>query len=340
VSYILYLYIGMRKARLVGDGTSYYHVMSRIIERRFYLGEEEKERFRSMMWRVAEFSGIKILTYSVLDNHFHLLIEVPERQYVDDDELFRRLALIYKRNDVEEVRWRIENYLKKNQPKAAESLRQRFLCRMYDMSEFMKTLKLRFTKWFNRIHERRGTLWEERFKSVLIEGASFVEGEENRHPLHTVAAYIDLNAVRAGLVEDPKDYRWCGYAEAVAGKGVAREGVGFVLGIPVGGMMGWARASKEYRMSLFGGGGKPFSRTRMLQVLRDGGQLSRGELLHCRVRYFSDGMVIGSKAFVDDVFQKRRHLFGAKRKTGARSMFGGSWDGLCSMRDLRCEVIL
>jgi len=63
-------------------------------------------------------------------------------------------------------------------------------------------------------------------------------------------------------------------------------------------------------------------------------------LLHCRVRYFSDGMVIGSKNFVDDVFQKRRHLFGAKRKTGARSMMGGDWGGLCSMRDLRCQPVL
>jgi len=307
----------MRKARLVGDGVSYYHVMSRIVERKFYLGVAEKEKFRSMMWRVAEFSGIKILTYAVMDNHFHLLIEVPERQEVDDKELFRRLELIYNRQDVWEVCCKLNEYLKEGMLKAADSVRQRFLYRMYDMSEFMKTLKLRFSKWFNRIHDRRGPLWEERFRSVLVEGPSFVEeGEVNRNPVHTIAAYIDLNAVRAGLVEDPKDYRWCGYAEAVAGEQVARDGVGLFLGIPEGRMIDWELASKTYRMSLFEGGGKPFSRERILQVVRDGGQLSRGELLHCRVRYFSDGMVIGSKNFVEDVF-----------------------DGLCSMRDLRFQSI-
>ena len=36
--------------------------------------------------------------------------------------------------------------------------------------------------------------------------------------LRTMAAYIDLNPIRAKLVADPRDYRWCGYAEAVAGK--------------------------------------------------------------------------------------------------------------------------
>lgn len=52
------------------------------------------------------------------------------------------------------------------------------------------------------------TLWAERFKSVLVEGFG--------NALETVAAYIDLNPVWAGIVEDPKDYRFCGYAEAVA----------------------------------------------------------------------------------------------------------------------------
>jgi hypothetical protein len=88
-------------------------------------------------------------------------------------------------------------------------VRERLLARMHDLSEFMKTVKQRFSIWYNRNHgNRRGTLWMERFKSVLVEGKG--------NPLQTMAAYIDLNPVRAGLVEDPKDYRFCGYAEAVA----------------------------------------------------------------------------------------------------------------------------
>lgn len=52
---------------------------------------------------------------------------------------------------------------------------------------------------------------------MLVEGAG--------NPLQTMAAYIDLNPVRAGLVDDPKDYRWCDYAEAVSGSEQARSGL-------------------------------------------------------------------------------------------------------------------
>ena len=87
----------------------------------------------------------------------------------------------------------------------------------------MKTLKQRFTTWYNKRNGRRGTLWEARYKSVLV---------EDGHAARVVAAYIDLNPVRAGMVSDPKDYRWCSYGEAVAGgvRGrLARRGLSRVL---------------------------------------------------------------------------------------------------------------
>jgi len=103
---------------------------------------------------------------------------------------------------------------------AAELLKAQYTYRMFDISEFMKTFKQRLSQSYNARHGRKGVLWEERFKSILIQGRT-------GHALATVAAYIDLNAVRAGLVSDPKDYRYCGYGEAVAGSVQAREGLGF-----------------------------------------------------------------------------------------------------------------
>jgi putative transposase len=72
----------------------------------------------------------------------------------------------------------------------------------------MKTLLQRFTRWFNRTHQRSGTLWEERYKSVIVESGVAAR---------TMAAYIDLNPVRAGMVSDPAEYRWSSYGEAVGG---------------------------------------------------------------------------------------------------------------------------
>jgi hypothetical protein len=94
---------------------------------------------------------------------------------------------------------------------------------MFDLSIFIKELKGGFAQWYNRRHGRYGVLWADRFKSVLLEG-----GEA----LAAVAAYIELNPVRASLCADPKDYRYCGYAEALAkGSSLARQGIRIVLGL-------------------------------------------------------------------------------------------------------------
>ena len=63
------------------------------------------------------------------------------------------------------------------------------------------------------------------------------------------------------------------------------------------------------------------------------------DLLRCRVRYFSDGVVLGSRTFVEDTFQKHKDQFGLKRETGARPMKHGNWGDLFTMRDLRLASI-
>jgi putative transposase len=62
-------------------------------------------------------------------------------------------------------------------------------------------------------------LWEDRFKSVIVESGVAAR---------TIAAYIDLNPVRAGMATDPADYRWSSYGEAVGGgtEGQWQEGAG------------------------------------------------------------------------------------------------------------------
>ncbi|MBX3733895.1 MAG: hypothetical protein KF791_15065 [Verrucomicrobiae bacterium] len=70
---------------------------------------------------------------------------------------------------------------------------------MWDISGHLHRLRQRFTRWFNRGKGRRRVPWEDRFKSVLVEGVG--------DPPATMAASFDLNPVRAPLVKDPKDYR-------------------------------------------------------------------------------------------------------------------------------------
>lgn len=339
----------MRRARLRGEGTHFVHAISRVVDRRFILGESEKEHFVNLMRKLSEFSGIRVVSWCVLDNHFHLLLEQPdleERVPLSADEVFHRLSFIYPSERIKEIRtqFQIASALGAEQESRFLEPYQR---RMGDVSVFMKELKQRFSQWFNRRNDRRGTLWEERFKSVLVEG-----GED---ALMTIAAYIDLNPVRAGIVDRPEDYRWCSYARAVAGDTTAQSGLGRILDFSNRSIdefeIRWEETSQLYRLWLFSEGRevtpdpemgirgrKGFKDEAIEREERRGGRLTRADQLRCRVRYFTEGAVLGSKAFVERVFQQNREHFGRRRKSGARRLRGGDWGDLRVLRDLRVEM--
>ncbi len=334
----------MRTARIKIEGHGYYHVMTHLVAGTPWMGPAEKEQFRKLMRAYETFCGLRVLTYSIMGSHAHIFLEVPQRQDIDEQEIVRRMRAIYTPQQVRErlaqwALWRAQGLESVVQEDLA-----RLRGRMYDLSQYMKTLKQRYSQWYNRHASRRGTLWEERFKSVVVEGS--------RNALMTMAAYIDLNAVRAGIVKDPKDYRWSGYGEALGGGRCAREGVRRLLETASGSPVGWNSARLTYRMMLYDRGealgvdekGRPIrsgiDSELVERVLREGGRLSRSQLLRCRVRYFSDSAVLGSREFVNTVFQSHRECFGPKRKEGARALRFGEWGGLCGARDLRKSPLM
>jgi REP element-mobilizing transposase RayT len=328
-----------------------YHCISRIVWRELALGGAEKEHFVRLMRKWEAFCRVRVLTFCVMSSHFHILVEVPERPEEDpgDEELLDHLGLVYGARKLAEIRWELEHWRGQGNEEMAEALRQRFLRRMWDLSFFMKALKQAFSKWFNKRHGKKGNLWEDKFKSLLV---------EDGHAARVVAGYIDLNPVRAGIAERPEGYRWSGWGEAVAGRPKAREGIARVMLERELGRSGpqravrevsdWNGVSGEYRELMAkdeekparrgnaeGGGG----RKRAIPGNETGGQrqsLGEAGLLHRKVRYFADGMVIGSKGFVDGVFRLTKGWFGGKRKSGARRI-GGANTSLRSMRALRVQ---
>jgi REP element-mobilizing transposase RayT len=318
--------------------------MSRVVDRQMVFGNVEKEKFRKLMRQSETFSGVRIITYAILDNHFHILLEVPEPKSISDQELIKRLHALYPADQVARIAGWIKAARDTGEHKNAETIRSRYTCRMYDVSEFVKTLKQRYTQWHNRRHQRKGTLWEERFKSVLLEPTRARKGQ-SENALLTIAAYIDLNAVRAGIVKDPKDYRFCGHGEANGGSKEARAGIAALFAYYGTEKPKWGNVNGQYRQQLYCHGEERerkagFSREKVQAVLAENGTLSLADALHCRVRYFSDGVALGSRAFVEDVFQRNRNQFGLKRKTGARPLRQTSTSNLCTMRDLRLNAIL
>src|SRR5690606_32490042 len=107
----------------------------------------------------------------IMSNHFHLLLEVPPMPEggISDQELCRRLGAIQSEAFVAVVAKELADAHAADREDLVAEIHNRFIYRMHDLSEFMKTLLQRFTRWFNRTHQRKGTLWEERYKSVIVE---------------------------------------------------------------------------------------------------------------------------------------------------------------------------
>ena len=344
----------MRKARIRGEGLSYYHCLSRVVDRRFILGDEEREFIVALMRMLEAFLGLRVVTYAVMSNHFHLLIEEPDRDQLpplDRATLLQRLGFLYDAFTVESVRQELDRAAASGNRAWEAEILGRYERRMGDVSIFMKEFKQRFTQWYNRRMGRKGTLWEERFKSVLVEG--------DEKALMTVAAYIDLNAVRAGMVERVEDYRWCGYASAVAGNRWAREGLGRILrhSPRVSGEdweSNWEATAPVYRLWLYDQGEAPevadeegrtgsvrkgFSSAEVEAERERGGKMPLRQVIRLRVRYFTDGAVLGGAAFVERVYARHRARYGLKRRTGARPLEEADWEGLCVLRDLKRDRI-
>lgn len=306
-----------------------YHCISRIVSGSRIFGPSEKEYFVNLMWKIAEFLSVEILDYVVMTNHYHQLIFVPGPPKLSDQELLERLRSYYGEKGDKYLQFR---KALETDDKNAELLRERHLKRMGDISEFSKTLKERFSAWYNKRENREGTLWMGRFKSILAQDTPYCTG--------IMAAYIALNPVRAKMISDPMNYRHCAYGAAMGGDQRCQSGIMRVMGKD-----SWKAAAQAYRIYLMERGhteipGKPgsISRDLLFQTLREKGKLPVNQLLRLRIRYFSDGLVLGSEAFVEQVFHQYRSHFGEKRRTGARSINVLSESGLCVLADFRKAV--
>ncbi len=76
------------------------------------------------------------------------------------------------------------------------------------ISDLMRVVAARQTRYINRLEQRSGTLWEGRFKCSLVEREVY---------LATCIQYIEMNPVKAGIVEMPVEYRWSSYRQRVGG---------------------------------------------------------------------------------------------------------------------------
>lgn len=319
-----------------------FHVMSRTCGGQVFFDDTEKEALTLLLKRLAAFCGLKLLTYCVMGNHFHALVRVPQRLPWlrerfegpgGEQRLLRHLRLLYSKAFVQAFAEDLRQLRAQGQGALAEARVAAMKARMGDLSVWVREVKRRFSRWYNRRHGRRGTLWMGPFQSVLVEGRGGAggRGKGEMDALQVMAAYIDLNPVRAGLVREAGEYRWSGWGAAQAGEREAQAGLCEVAGCGERewegrgrtAYAGWVRGHKPAMTGDSPAGAPSIAGTPESPLLKS-------------MRALSCGVALGRRDFVEEVFAQWRSLFGPARQRGARPLDTASAAGhLMALRDLR-----
>lgn len=187
------------------EGTACYHLMSRTNNKRFLFKDGElKTSLLGALKRAAAFSGIELMAYAIMDNHFHVVCKVVRRrEAVSAEVLIERVAAIKGRDAADALARRWKRLAAKGDVALIEAEQTRLRDRMDDISEFIKTFKETFNIIFKRTCNYTGSIWSGRFCSTMIEDGKYMD---------YCRRYVYLNPVRAGIVRQAKDYRWawCG----------------------------------------------------------------------------------------------------------------------------------
>ena len=192
------------------DPNTIHHIHNQVAHQVFFFDDESKDDFLDRAIRVSKFSGLKLLGWCIMTNHFHLLIYLPPRPAeISDEEVRRRLSFL----EMDEIATVSEGLTQDRG--TAKDIRDR----MYDIGEYMKIVKQNFTMNYNRRTGHKGTMWAGPYHDPKIEQT----GVTLRHEL----AYINLNPIKACLTDDYYGYKWSSLAALKAGDELAREGLRF-----------------------------------------------------------------------------------------------------------------
>jgi len=306
-----------RTSRMViPDEKAAYHVISRTALDGLPFDDVDKDKFVKILKRFSLVYFADILGFCMMSNHFHLLVRMyPGEGFSDDD-----IKLRYKAFHGDDTGF----------PMTEEGV-QYFREKWSSLSKLMQEIKQTFSRHYNKRHSRRGTLWGERFKSVIVQ-----DGES----LINCLAYIDLNPVRAKIVQKPENYRWSslGYHTQTDNKD---NFLSTDFGLVEFGNSDEKERFRRYRRYLYEKGAIKCSDGKNTHVISEkvlekeranNFEISKTNRFLNKTRYFTDSGIIGSKEFVSENYHRFKHMFECKHEKKPKPVKGFS--GLYSLKRL------
>ena len=312
----------MRVAReKLSDTGCYYHLMNRAAGEisSFPFEDVDREFGMKLVRRLSEYYLLEFISMCWMGNHFHIVLYAPcEEELPAPSEIAVRHNAFHGSDGPKTV--------DPNDVAACLDIGRK----MIDISRFMKDFQQRFVFRFNRAHDRRGHLWADRFKSTILQG-----GEA----LWTAVKYVELNPVRAGLTDDPADYRHSAWGWR-GGSGRHPFEECFVKHMRGSlGDSGYSLSDSEL-MARFAG---ELARTIAAEsgasseeIKSEVERAERGDTMPVRflrrTRHITDGGIIGSKEFVREVAARFRSDAELKNRRFSRGAPDGGTAIYCFKR--------
>ena len=297
------------------DEPTIYHVISRTALDGLPFKDTDKEYLVELIKKWSKIFFVDVLGFAIMGNHFHLVVRMYPESEVSNEEVKKRYMKLY---DL-------------NRPGPEMEL-EKFKKKLCSLSWYVKEIKQGFSRYFNKKYGRKGFLWGDRFKSLIVEdGLTLVN----------LLAYVDLNPVRAGIVKRPEEYRWCSLGYHIQSRNKDE-----LLSVDFG-MREWNEFDekeivKKYREFVYEAGaidtgkGAVISEEVVEEERKKGFRLKRVELFKYRCRYFTDAGVLGSKRFVQEIFDEVKSLLGSKDERRFVALLTGV--GVYSLKRLRREA--
>ncbi len=274
----------------------YYHLYNRIggIKGDHPFSEMDKEYGFKLLRYLCDYFLIEVISAAWMGNHFHLVVYAP-----GPDELPSLETIVQRHNNYYKSMKKIFRFGPRNPVIKLENKEQceKVALKMIDISQFMSAYQRQYTCVYNETRDRTGQLWGGRFKSTIL---------EKINALATCVIYVELNPVRAGLKNTPADYSfstWGRYCRS--GKHMFYEN--FVKhmkpNITTGDSSQW---TNNELFAFFRGelarivAAESGASSEEIYAARD--KARKKESMHVRflqrTRHFTDGVILGSKIFV------------------------------------------
>ena len=308
-----------RAARHKSTEAAFYHLTNRVAGRTDWFpfkNDQARRKLLDMMLFYVNAYRCRLAAFQIMGNHFHFVVHFEKPRALSRDELMDSAHKLYGRQaEKKTADWTVAQWKAFNQ-------------RLFDVSKLMQNVDGLYARWFNLKFERRGHFWSDRFKNPELLGSEAVQD---------AILYVELNAVRAGLVKRPEQWKFGSARWRLTGEDQDLIPLEELFPLDAG-----TDLYSSYRARLYYRGAVPtregqaaIPRWILHQEHRRG--FTRAGAFRRRLRFLTDGLAVGPAEKVAQLLETYRQQGRYRRRRHPIPQLGGV---MFSLREQRSNAFV